>query len=176
MAGRITPAAWAQPNGMAGEPAMRWAEEELLLPLELSDQVDWPEQVEPKPIMPSGTIDWHVNEQGARGRLPDESAGPLPTIDNAMALNYTTPGELAALDKRPRRITYFSLGETYWQDYDVDGRRLIPPYPVHPAGLMAPASVNPSIDGQTPGPVTSELVTGFVGGSEADFLSALAGA
>lgn len=162
------------PNGMAPTPQPRWAEEEALLPLDLEDQALWQESAEEKPIMPGGTLDWRPTEAGALGRLPDESAGPLPILANAAALGYVSPGELAALDRRPRRITTFFLGETQWEDYDVDGRRIVPPFPIHPAGVMSPNGSSVSVNGGTPGPVTAILYPATVGGTESEFLAAIA--
>jgi hypothetical protein len=171
MGGRVTPSAWAQPNGMSGEPGIRWSEEEAFLPYDMENLSAWQENSEIKPIMPGEMIDWRVSEAGANARTLDECQGPLPILANAQALGYTTPGELAALDKRPRRITWFSLGETYVEDFDVDGRRIIPPYPIHPAGIMVPQQASMSVHGETPPPITSEL--SFTGGTESQFLAQL---
>jgi hypothetical protein len=138
-------------------PAADWPTLEDELPLDLNDEASWEEGTAPPPSMGGGTVDWHPSEAGAAGRLPDESAGPLPIRGNAEALGYTSPGELAALARTPRRITFISVGETYAEEFGVDGRHVIPPHVPHPAGLMDPQGSYPSVSLATAGPVTSEL-------------------
>jgi hypothetical protein len=141
------------------------------LPLDLIDEAAWVEGTAPKPDMAGGTVDYRPSERGASGRLPDEGAGPLPISGNAEALGYTSPGELAALAAKPRRITFISLGETLWEDYDVDGRHVTPPRLPHPAGLMDAQGSSASVSLATPGPVTAELA--LRGGSQEDVVRAL---
>jgi hypothetical protein len=141
-------------------------EEEL--PLDLEGEAAWTEGTEPTPTMPGGTVAWYPGEMGAAGRLPDESAGPLPIRGNADALDYTSPGELAALDARPRRITYLAIGETYWEDFDISGEHVTPPRLAHPAGVMDSQGSSASISLETPGPLSAELA--LVPGSQEDVI------
>jgi hypothetical protein len=138
-------------------PGTDWPTLEDELPLDLLDEARWTEGTGLQPTMPGGTVDWHPSEAGALPRLPDESAGPLPLPKNAEELGYTSPGELAALACSPRRITFLSVGETYWEDYDLDGRHVTPPRLPHPAGLMDAQGASASVSLATPGPVTAEL-------------------
>jgi hypothetical protein len=124
--------------------------------------------------MPGGTVDWRPSEAGAFGRLPDESAGPLPLPGNADALGYTSPGELAALACVPRRITFLSIGETYWEEFDISGEHVTPPRLAHPAGLMDPQGSSASVSLATPGPVTSELAL-YAGADEENVRQLFAG-
>jgi hypothetical protein len=138
-------------------PADDWPTLEDELPLDLVGEAAWSEGTDPPPSMGGGTVDWRPSEAGAAGRIPDEGAGPLPIRSNADALGYTAPGELAALAASPRRITFISVGETYWEDFDVDGRHVEPPRVPHPAGLMDPQVSSASVSIATGGPVTAEL-------------------
>lgn len=114
---------------------------------------------------------WHtvvnyVPEDGAGLLIPEP---PLPVVQNAGALQAFTPGELAALDKMPRRIHAEFWHKELWQDPYIDGRHVIfprQPYPIGDGPMEAPAPA-PSVTGPRAfAPLTSE---GYVGAAEADY-------
>lgn len=97
---------------------------------------------------------WLADESGAGDRVPTP---PLPILSSAAALDYTTPGELAALDKRPRRHWFVSGHESWWQDPTIDGRHVIFPRVPYPLGdgPMAPQVAQVSVRAVVPKPLTS---------------------
>lgn len=119
---------------------------------------DWEQVIDEYPAAQVWrTAHYYPPVEGAAQRFPDP---PLPVLANAGALMYSTPGELAALDKAPHRIDNRFWHSEQWNDPTIDGRHLIFPRVTYPLGdgPMAPQLPQVSVRGPMTFPaLTSEL-------------------